>query len=76
MNLITTKIQADKTKAEFSFGESKNELQNIGGKEELTLISDEIAGGFNGPYVGMYATSNGEPGKAIASFEWFQYNEK
>lgn len=73
---VIFKIQADKTKVEFSFGESENQLQNIGGDEELTLISDEVAGGLNGPYVGMYATSNGEPGKATASFEWFKYDGK
>lgn len=70
---IILAIKADKTKVEFSFGKSEHELQNIGGEEELTLISDEVAGGFNGPYVGMYATSNGKESTATASFDWFEY---
>jgi len=29
-----------------------------------------------GPYIGMYATSNGQKSKAIASFDWFEYSAK
>ncbi|KJF45304.1 glycoside hydrolase family 43 protein [Draconibacterium sediminis] len=75
-NEVVLKIKANKTRVEFSFGKSETELKNIGGEEELTLISDEVAGGFNGPYVGMYATSNGEESNAIASFDWFKYEGK
>jgi alpha-N-arabinofuranosidase len=75
-DLVVFEVQADKTKVKFSFGESKNQLQNIGGEEELTLISDEVAGGFNGPYVGMYATSNGKESKATASYHWFEYKSE
>ena len=73
---IILAVKADKTKVEFSFGSSADELKNIGGVEELTLISDEVAGGFNGPYVGMVATSNGRDSKAVAEFDWFEYNGK
>lgn len=69
-------VKADKTKVWFSFGSPYGELQNIGQEEELSLISDEIAGGFNGPFVGMYATSNGEGSRVSAEFDWFTYNEK
>jgi hypothetical protein len=42
----------------------------------MSVLSDEAAGGFNGPYVGMVATSNGETSNNTASFNWFNYIEK
>ena len=30
--------------------------------------------GFNGPYVGMYATGSGEASSARAVFDWFDYS--
>lgn len=66
-------VKADNIKVEFKYGASEEQLQSIGGEEELTLISDEVAGGFNGPYIGMYATSNGENTKAVVKFNRFRY---
>jgi alpha-N-arabinofuranosidase len=75
-NEVVLAVEADKTKVKFGFGSSTENLQNMGGEEELTLISDEVAGGFNGPFVGMYATSNGRDSKTVAEFDWFKYEEK
>ncbi|MDA3927322.1 MAG: glycoside hydrolase family 43 protein [Prolixibacteraceae bacterium] len=52
----------------FSYGETEEEMKTIGGIQDMSIISFEVAGGFNGPYVGMYATSSGKASKAIASF--------
>ncbi len=42
-------------------------------------VSSEVAGGFTGVYLGMYASGNGKKGKAKAYFNWaetiFQQNE-
>ena len=51
-------------------------MKSIGEVQTMTVLSDEIAEGFNGPYVGMYATSNGNPSNGKASFEWFEYKEE
>jgi len=61
---------------QFRYGESKYRLKNIGEQQDMSVLSDEAAGGFNGPYVGMVATSNGETSNNTASFNWFNYIEK
>jgi len=37
------------------------------------FLSSEVAGGFVGTYVGLYATGNGERASAPAAFDWFDY---
>jgi alpha-N-arabinofuranosidase len=37
------------------------------------FLSSEVAGGFVGTYVGLYATGNGAPAAAPAAFDWFDY---
>jgi alpha-N-arabinofuranosidase len=40
---------------------------------QARFLSSEVAGGFVGTYVGLYATGNGEPATAPAAFDWFDY---
>jgi alpha-N-arabinofuranosidase len=65
--------EANNLDLQFSFGESEDEMKTIGGVQNMNVISYEMAEGFNGPYVGMYATSCGETSKAKALFDWFEY---
>jgi xylan 1,4-beta-xylosidase len=37
------------------------------------ILSTSYAGGFVGAYIGMYASSNGQPSTNIADFDWFEY---
>jgi len=37
------------------------------------LLSTPVAGGFTGAYIGVYASSNGEPSTNVADFDWFEY---
>jgi alpha-N-arabinofuranosidase len=43
------------------------------GSGECFLLSTEVAGGFTGVYIGMYATGNGRPCSSPAYFDWFEY---
>jgi alpha-N-arabinofuranosidase len=72
-NQIILKVEGNNTEAEFSFGENEKSLSPIGGKVSIVMLSDEVAGGFSGPYVGMYATSNGRKSTSAADFDWFEY---
>lgn len=45
----------------------------IGESQDISHFGDEVAWGFNGLYVGMYATSSGKESKASAEFDWFNY---
>jgi alpha-N-arabinofuranosidase len=67
---------ADELEVVFKYGNSSGQLIQIGPVQNLNIISDEISGLFNGPYVGMYVTSNGLKSKRKASFDWFDYQPK
>lgn len=60
----------------FSYGKSENDMQTLGEIQDMKVVSHEVAQGFNGPYIGMYATSSGKKSKAVASFDWFEYKGK
>lgn len=43
------------------------------GKGETSMLAKEVAGGFVGVYIGMYATGNGKDSKIPAYFDYFNY---
>ncbi len=57
----------------FLYGKNEYDLKPIGGPQDYSIVSDEVAQKFNGVYVGMYATSNGSLSKNQALFDWFEY---
>jgi xylan 1,4-beta-xylosidase len=65
-------IEANTTTYSFFYNEPNGE-QKAFGSGECSLLSTEVAGGFTGVYIGMYATGNGRPCKAPAYFDWFEY---
>ena len=58
---------------QFKFGKNEKALQPIGGVESMATVSFENAGGFTGPFVGVYTTSNGQASNAKAVVDWFDY---
>ena len=42
-------------------------------KCEARYLSKEVAGGFTGVYLAIYATGNGRACAAPADFDWFDY---
>jgi xylan 1,4-beta-xylosidase len=46
------------------------------GKAAARYLSSEVAGGFTGVYLGLYATGNGRPASAPAGFDWFDYEPR
>ncbi|HMT72774.1 MAG TPA: glycoside hydrolase family 43 protein [Chitinophagaceae bacterium] len=57
----------------FSYGEAAHSMKQIGSNQSIAIISESSINRFNGPVVGMYATSNGAETKTKAFFEWFEY---
>jgi alpha-N-arabinofuranosidase len=43
------------------------------GKMESRYLSSEVAGGFTGVYLGMFAEGNGKSKTSPAYFDWFEY---
>jgi len=69
---ITLQIQATPTSYTFAFSQNGNGLIHLGAGS-TRYLSSEVAGGFTGVYLGMYATNNGKGGLAVADFDWFDY---
>jgi xylan 1,4-beta-xylosidase len=44
------------------------------GNMETRYLSSEVAGGFTGVYLGMFASGNGQTSASPAFFEWFEYS--
>jgi len=54
----------------------ENNMNPLGGRQSMSVLSFEVAVGFNGPFVGMYASSSGEASNNHAEFDWFEYQGK
>lgn len=70
---VILQAQANGTDLQFYYGDSINSLQPIGSTQTLSVISFEASEGFNGPFVGIYASSNGTPSNNNARINWFDY---
>ncbi|WP_150266652.1 glycoside hydrolase family 43 protein [Paenibacillus tepidiphilus] len=69
---VVLTVTADKSHYVFGFAEEGKE-QVVFGKGECGLLSTEVAGGFTGVFIAMYATGNGVHALAPAHFDWFDY---
>lgn len=70
---VFLKAEADDLNVKFSFGTTENSMKQIGDIQSLIVIADGNGNQFNGPGIGMYATSNGIKSKAKIAFDWFEY---
>ncbi len=75
-NNICLAIKGEKLKCSFFFGINEKHLKQLGELSDATILSSNKAGGFIGPYIGMYCSSNGELTKNKAIFDWFEYHGK
>ncbi|MBU9710393.1 glycoside hydrolase family 43 protein [Evansella tamaricis] len=73
---LRLKVEAHDQDYSFYYGEKdggSNDyhvvLENVDGR----ILSTDVAGGFVGTEIGMYASSNGEISNNIALFDWFEY---
>ncbi len=73
--IIYLKITANGQNYSFYYGESlvdmKLLLENVDGR----ILSPDMAGGFVGTYIGMFASSNGNSSDNVADYDWFDYTE-
>lgn len=74
-NEVILAIEGNGLKYSFLYGASEDDLKFIGENLDATVCSTNIAKGFIGPFVGMYASSNGKVSKKKASFDWFDYKK-
>lgn len=72
---IVLSVEADKYKYSFGYGKNTDEIKYVY-SAQAKYLSTEVAGGFTGVYLGMYATSNGNKSLSSAYFDWFEYSHK
>ncbi|HEX7312557.1 MAG TPA: family 43 glycosylhydrolase [Pyrinomonadaceae bacterium] len=58
----------------FSYAVGEGAFQDLGGVETRYLAS-EVANGFNGVFLGPFATGRGRDASAPADFDWFDYKQ-
>jgi len=69
------KAEGDSLNLNFSFGEAENNMVLIGETQSLKVIAESDINKFNGPGIGMYASSNGKASNNTAIFDWFEYQQ-
>ncbi|HMJ54036.1 MAG TPA: glycoside hydrolase family 43 protein [Polyangiaceae bacterium] len=73
---LVLQIDSEPTRYTFACGPSPDTLQPLGAAE-TRLLSTEVAGGFIGTYVGMYARApGGGATPSSAAFDWFDYENR
>jgi xylan 1,4-beta-xylosidase len=72
-SIVTLEISALGQEYQFAYGTSED--SDLLGKVDGRVLSAATAGGFVGTYVGMYASSNGQPSSSTAYFSGFEYYE-
>jgi alpha-N-arabinofuranosidase len=70
--LVGLKIEADRDKYYFSYTVNDRKFKRIA-EGETRYLSTEVAGGFTGVYIAMYATGGGRRSTTPAFFDWFEY---
>jgi xylan 1,4-beta-xylosidase len=70
---ITLKIIARGQEYSFYYGSAAGTeellMQNVNGR----ILSTDVAGGFVGTFIGLFASSNGQSSQNYADFDWFEY---
>lgn len=74
-NIFYLKVTGDMLKYSFFDGKDEANMIALGDAQDATVCSANKADSFIGPFVGMYATSNGDQKskKNFVSFDWFDY---
>jgi xylan 1,4-beta-xylosidase len=70
---VVFKVEARGLKYKFYVGENELNCKSFGNEQDASINSSNKAGGFIGPFIGMYASSNGNPSNNKVLFDWFEY---
>jgi alpha-N-arabinofuranosidase len=65
-------IHADRDRYHFAFGPDEQALETVA-QGETRYLSTEVAGGFTGVYLGLYATGGGTRSARRAHFDYADY---
>ncbi|MHA7965529.1 glycoside hydrolase family 43 protein [Paenibacillus sp. CAU 1782] len=69
---VVLAVKANRDLYTFGYVDGNGQFVSFG-SGECSLLSTEVAGGFTGVYIAMYATGNGASSQTAAHFDWFDY---
>lgn len=72
---IILKISGDIDNYYFAYSKNNGIFKTVA-SGQTKYLSTEVAGGFTGVFLAMYATGNGKLCKSKAFFDWFEYTPK
>lgn len=74
--VIYLKVIARGQEYNFYYGSSETEMELLAESVDGRILSSNVAGGFVGSYIGLFASSNGNESNNVADFDWFDYDGK
>ncbi|HIL08965.1 MAG TPA: hypothetical protein EYG11_09720 [Candidatus Latescibacteria bacterium] len=72
-NRLYLKVEAREQDYSFYYAATAGAWSPVVEKADGRVLSTQIAGGFVGAYIGLYASSNGKLSKNVADFAYFEY---
>jgi alpha-N-arabinofuranosidase len=70
---VSLRIEGNASRYSFYFDGGEGGAYTELGRLDTRYLSTEVAGGFTGVMIGLYASSNGKPDGASAYYDWFEY---
>ena len=70
---LYVRVEAVEQDYGFYFASNPEAWETLAEKADGRILSTDVAGGFVGAYIGMYASSNGRESENVADFDWFEY---
>ena len=72
---IVLRVVAEHQKLRFEYGPDERSMNVLTDNVDASILSTEVAGGFVGTVVGMFAVAGGDytQKKFCADFDWFRY---
>lgn len=74
--VVYLKVTARGQDYNFYYGLSEAEMELLAENVDGRILSSDVAGGFVGAYIGLFASSNGKASDNVADFDWFDYDGK
>ncbi len=73
---IILAIESDGKDVHFEWAAPDEPFQRVDASVPMSILSDDVNNGYNGPMIGVYATSNGKSSRNKVSYKWFDYSDK
>jgi arabinofuranosidase (fragment) len=72
---LTLRITENEQDLTFAYSVDGKSEKILADKVDARILSTDVAGGFVGNTIGLYATSNGKESSTVAAFDYFLYED-